>query len=103
MIAHLGASGYLPEHTLDAYALAIEMGTDFIEPDFVATKDGALIARHEPMLSITTDVIDRPEFASRRTTREVDGGGDHRWLALTLRSRRFGSCAPKAMPDAINP
>src|SRR5262245_37596587 len=51
VIAHRGASGYLPEHTLEAYALAIAMGADFIEPDVVATKDGVLIARHEPMLS----------------------------------------------------
>src|SRR5262247_1757110 len=81
VIAHRGASGYLPEHTLEAYALAIELGADFIEPDLVATKDGALIARHEPMLSATTDVADRPEFASRKRTRQVDGVATSDWFA----------------------
>jgi glycerophosphoryl diester phosphodiesterase len=81
VIAHRGASGYLPEHTLEAYALAIEMGADFIEPDVVATKDGVLIARHEPMLSATTDVADRPEYTSRRTTRQLDGVATTDWFA----------------------
>jgi glycerophosphoryl diester phosphodiesterase len=73
VIAHRGASGYRPEHTLASYALAIEMGADYIEPDLVATRDGQLVARHEPLLDDTTDVKARPEFASRRTTRELDG------------------------------
>ncbi len=66
IIAHRGASGYLPEHTLAAYALAIEMGADFIEPDLVITKDGHLVARHENYLSTSTDIADHPEFAGRR-------------------------------------
>lgn len=66
IIAHRGASGYLPEHTLAAYALAIEMGADFIEPDLVLTKDDCLVARHDNYLSTTTNVADRPEFADRR-------------------------------------
>ena len=73
VIAHRGASGYRPEHTLASYALAIEQGADFIEPDLVATKDGQLITRHEPLLDDTTDVKQRLEFAARRTTRELDG------------------------------
>ncbi|MFZ5538865.1 MAG: glycerophosphodiester phosphodiesterase [Pseudomonadota bacterium] len=73
VIAHRGASGYLPEHTLEAYALAIELGADYIEPDLVATRDGVLIARHEPNLIATTDVATRPEFASRRRKAVVDG------------------------------
>jgi glycerophosphoryl diester phosphodiesterase len=73
VIAHRGASGYRPEHTLAAYRLAIEMGADFIEPDVVPTKDGALVARHENELSATTDVAIRPEFADRRMTKVVDG------------------------------
>jgi glycerophosphoryl diester phosphodiesterase len=81
VVGHRGASGYLPEHTLEAYALAIEMGADFIEPDVVATKDGALIARHEPMLGSTTDVAERPEFAGRRVTRKVDGVDTTDWFA----------------------
>ncbi len=66
IIAHRGASGYLPEHTLEAYALAIDQGADVIEPDLVVTKDGVLVARHERYLSGTTDVAARPEFASRK-------------------------------------
>lgn len=68
-----GANGYLPEHTLEAYALGIEMGVDYIEPDVVATKDGHLIARHEPNLIDTTNVKDLPQFADRRRTVDVDG------------------------------
>jgi glycerophosphoryl diester phosphodiesterase len=73
VIAHRGASGYLPEHTLAAYELAIEQGADFIEPDLVPTADGVLIARHENELSGSTDVAARPEFAQRRTTKRIDG------------------------------
>ena len=68
-----GGSGYLPEHTLEAYALGIELGADFVEPDLVATKDGHLIARHEPNLIATTDVLSRPQFAARRRTVVLDG------------------------------
>jgi glycerophosphoryl diester phosphodiesterase len=71
VIGHRGASGYLPEHTLEGYKKAIEMGANFIEPDLVMTKDGYLIARHEPMLGGTTDVASK--FASRKTTKMVDG------------------------------
>ena len=73
VIGHRGASGYRPEHTLEGYRLAIEMGADFIEPDLVSTTDGVLVARHEPNLIATTDVADRPEFASRKKTILVDG------------------------------
>jgi glycerophosphoryl diester phosphodiesterase len=73
VIAHRGASGHRPEHTLASYALAIEFGADFIEPDLVATRDGHLIARHEPLLDATTDVAAHPEFATRKTTRTMDG------------------------------
>lgn len=72
VIAHRGASGTLPEHTLEAYRLAIEQGADFVEPDLVLTKDGVMIARHEPMLDSTTDVAARFP-ASRMTTKNVDG------------------------------
>lgn len=68
-----GGSGYLPEHTLEAYALGIELGADFIEPDLVATKDGHLIARHEPNLIATTNVASLPQFAGRRRTVMLDG------------------------------
>jgi glycerophosphoryl diester phosphodiesterase len=73
VIAHRGASGHRPEHTLEAYELGIEMGADFIEPDLVITRDGVLVARHESEISETTDVSSRPEFADRRTTKLIDG------------------------------
>lgn len=73
VIAHRGASGHRPEHTLAAYELGIEMGADFIEPDLVITRDGVLIARHENEISETTDVSSHPEFADRRTSRQIDG------------------------------
>jgi glycerophosphoryl diester phosphodiesterase len=80
VIGHRGASGFLPEHTLESYRLAIKLGADYIEPDLVATKDGVLIARHEPLIGDTdpatrdsTDVADHPEFASRETTKMLDG------------------------------
>ncbi len=81
VIGHRGASGYRPDHTLESYALAIQMGADFIEPDLVATKDGELVARHEPNITGTTDVASRPEFASRKTKRMVDGVEEEGWFA----------------------
>jgi glycerophosphoryl diester phosphodiesterase len=71
VIGHRGASGELPEHTLESYKRAIEQGADFVEPDLVLTRDGVMIARHEPMLDGTTDVAQK--FPDRRTTRNVDG------------------------------
>ena len=81
VVGHRGASGYRPEHTLASYTLAIEMGADFIEPDLVATKDGVLVARHEPNITNTTDVSTRAEFASRKTTKMVDGVAEEGWFA----------------------
>src|SRR5687768_9048199 len=68
---HRGAPGYLPDHTLEGYALAIKMGADYIEPDLVSTKDGHLIARHEPNISGTTDV--EAKFPGCRREAIVDG------------------------------
>lgn len=73
VIAHRGASGHLPEHTLEAYMLAMRMGADFIEPDLVPTKDGQLISRHENDLTNTTNVAVLPQFADRKTTKRIDG------------------------------
>ncbi|WP_347272638.1 glycerophosphodiester phosphodiesterase family protein [Leptolyngbya sp. FACHB-17] len=93
VIGHRGASGERPEHTIAAYQLAIQRGADFIEPDLVTTKDGVLIARHEPMLAVvkddgavdlsntTTDVYQRPEFAARKTTKILDGTPVTGWFA----------------------
>jgi glycerophosphoryl diester phosphodiesterase len=74
VIGHRGAAGYLPDHTLAGYRLAIKLGADYIEPDLVATKDGVLIARHEPNIAATTDVANHSEFASRQKTISIDGG-----------------------------
>jgi glycerophosphoryl diester phosphodiesterase len=81
VIGHRGASGYRPEHTLAAYELAARQGADYIEPDLVITKDGVLVARHEPEISTTTDVADHPEFAARMTTKPLDGVDVTGWFA----------------------
>jgi glycerophosphoryl diester phosphodiesterase len=73
VIAHRGASGERPEHTIESYRLAIEEGADFIEPDLVMTRDGVLIARHENEIGGTTNVAQHPEFAMRRRTQVIDG------------------------------
>ncbi|MEV0132879.1 glycerophosphodiester phosphodiesterase [Dactylosporangium sp. NPDC050688] len=80
VIGHRGASGHRPEHTLAAYRLAIAMGADFIEPDLVPTKDGQLVARHENEISGTTDVVSKPQFAARRTTKTIDGVAVTGWF-----------------------
>jgi glycerophosphoryl diester phosphodiesterase len=80
VIAHRGASGYLPEHTLAGYFVAIQQGTDYVEPDLVITRDGALVVRHENEIGSTTDVASHPEFAARRTTRTVDGQSLTGWF-----------------------
>ena len=73
VIGHRGASGYVPEHTLTSYFIAIQEGADYVEPDLVMTKDGVLVARHENEIGGTTNVAEHPEFASRRTTKVIDG------------------------------
>ncbi|MCR1782176.1 glycerophosphodiester phosphodiesterase [Nocardioides carbamazepini] len=80
VIAHRGASGYRPEHTLAAYRLAIRQGADYVEPDLVSTKDGVLVARHENEIGGTTDVAAHPEFAERRTTKTIDGVAVTGWF-----------------------
>jgi glycerophosphoryl diester phosphodiesterase len=103
VIAHRGASGYRPEHTASAYRLAISQGADAVEPDLVSSADGVLVIRHENEISGTTDVAAHPEFASRRTTKTVDGTEltgwfteDFTWHELaTLRCReRLGKIRP---------
>lgn len=94
IIAHRGASGYLPEHTLAGYRLGAALGADYIEPDLVFTKDGHLVARHDHYLSTTTDIADRPEFAARKTEKPNHDGAD--WFSedftlteiKTLRARQ---------------
>ncbi|MFD4944886.1 glycerophosphodiester phosphodiesterase [Streptomyces sp. NPDC058239] len=73
VIGHRGTSGYRPEHTLGSYQLALDMGAHIIEQDLVPTKDGHLVCRHENDITATTDVSAHPGFASRKTTKKVDG------------------------------
>jgi glycerophosphoryl diester phosphodiesterase len=80
LYAHRGASALRPEHTLGSYAKAIADGADFVEPDLVATKDGVLVARHENAITDTTDVATRPEFASRKTRKTIDGEAHDGWF-----------------------
>ena len=80
LIAHRGASGYRPEHTLEAYRLAVEMGADVIEPDVVSTRDGVLVVRHENEMGGTTDVASRPEFADRQSEKTIDGRAVTGWF-----------------------
>jgi glycerophosphoryl diester phosphodiesterase len=107
VIAHRGASGERPEHTLESYQRAIEQGADYIEPDLVMTRDGVLIARHENEIGGTTDVAQHPEFADRRRTQVIDGETMTGWFTedftlaeiKTLRARerlpalRAANCA----------
>ncbi len=103
VIAHRGASGLRPEHTLAAYDLAIDQGADFIEPDLVPTKDDVLVARHENAIADTTDVADHPEFASRRTTKTIDGHSLTGWFVedftlAELKTLRAKERLPKLRP-----
>ncbi len=82
IIAHRGASGYKPEHTIASYELAIQLGADFIEPDLVSTKDGILIARHENEISGTTDVAER--FPKLKKTKKIDGEEVTGWFTEDL-------------------
>ena len=103
IIAHRGASGERPEHTRAAYALAIEQGADFIEPDLVISRDGVLIVRHENEIGETTDAATRPEFADRRTMKTVDGRPVRGWFAedftlAELRTLRARERLPQLRP-----
>jgi len=98
VIAHRGANGELPEHTLEAYTLAIEQGADIIEPDLVLTSDGVFVVRHDRYLADSTDIADHPEFADRR---RIEGGRDDWWVddftfaeIRTLRARQVRAGRP---------
>jgi len=103
IIAHRGASGERPEHTLKSYELAIDQGADFIEPDLVSTKDGVLVARHENEISETTDVAAHPEFAERKTTKTIDGQSLTGWFTedftlVELKTLRAKERLPQLRP-----
>ncbi|MEO7348859.1 MAG: glycerophosphodiester phosphodiesterase family protein [Terrimesophilobacter sp.] len=100
VIAHRGASGYRPEHSRSAYELAFTLGSDAVEPDLVATKDGVLVLRHENEISGTTDIASHKQFADRRTTKVIDGQKLSGWFTedftwAELQTLRVGERIPK--------
>ncbi len=106
VVGHRGASGYRPEHTLESYRLAVEQGADYIEPDLVITADDVLIARHENEIGGTTDVSGHPEFASRRTTKTIDGNSITGWFTedftlAELKTLRTRERIPRLRPANV--
>ncbi|MBI1197195.1 MAG: glycerophosphodiester phosphodiesterase [Phenylobacterium sp.] len=105
VIAHRGASGERPEHTIMGYRLAIAEGADFIEPDCVLTKDGHLVVRHENEIGGTTDVAAHPEFADRKATKVVDGEKVTGWFTedftlAELKTLRARERLPQLRPNS---
>ena len=103
VVAHRGASGHRPEHTLDAYRTAIRMGVDDIELDLVSTGDGVLVARHDLELSATTDVARRPELAHLRRTADVDGVVQHGWFVEDLTLAQLKTLAARERMPGTRP
>ena len=105
VIAHRGASGLRPEHSEAAFCLGIAQGADFVEPDLLVTKEGALVVRHDLEVSQTTDVADRPEFADRHTVKAVEGDTQTGWFAddftlAELKSLRARERMPLLRPQS---
>lgn len=103
IIAHRGASGERPEHTLAAYELAIDQGADYIEPDLVVTKDLVLVARHENELSGTTDVAIRAEFEDRKRTKDIEGTVVSGWFAEDFTLAELRTLRVRERLPAIRP
>ncbi|GAA3520454.1 glycerophosphodiester phosphodiesterase [Aeromicrobium panaciterrae] len=103
VFGHRGAAGHRPEHTLEGYKLAIELGADYIEPDLVSTKDGVLVARHENEIGGTTDVAAHPEFAGRRTTKTIDGVPISGWFTEDFTLRELKTLRAKERLPAVRP
>ncbi|KAF1024085.1 MAG: Glycerophosphodiester phosphodiesterase, periplasmic [Paracidovorax wautersii] len=113
LYGHRGASALRPEHTLEAYRLAIADGADFIEPDLVITRDGVLVARHENAIAIlnadgslkeaTTDVVDRPAFASRKATKTIDGERITGWFVEDFTLAELKTLRARERIPAVRP
>ena len=113
LIGHRGAPALRPEHTIASYTQAIEDGADIIEPDLVSTKDGVLVARHENAIAIlnadgslresTTDIDKRPEFASLKTTKTVDGTAITGWFTEDLTLAQLKTLRAVERIPAIRP
>ncbi|MBO9523629.1 MAG: glycerophosphodiester phosphodiesterase [Nocardioidaceae bacterium] len=107
VVAHRGASGHRPEHTLAGYELAFRLGADAVELDLLATRDGAVVCRHDVELSRTTDVAARPEYAHLRRTVEVDGDPVTGWFVhdftlAELRGLRTRERWPRKRPTSAS-
>ncbi|ALG59611.1 MULTISPECIES: glycerophosphodiester phosphodiesterase [Citromicrobium] len=103
IIAHRGASGERPEHTLASYERAIDQGADYIEPDLVVTKDLVLVARHENEIGETTNVADHPEFADRRRTKNIEGQMVNGWFAEDFTLAELQTLRAKERMPALRP
>jgi glycerophosphoryl diester phosphodiesterase len=103
VIAHRGASGDRPEHTLAGYEHAIDLGADYIEPDLVSTKDGILVARHENEIGGTTDVASHPEFAALRKTKTIDGVPITGWFTEDFTLAELKTLRAKERLPALRP
>ena len=103
VIAHRGASGERPEHTLASYERAIDQGADYIEPDLVVTKDLVLVARHENEIGETTNVADHPEFADRRRTKNIEGQMVNGWFAEDFTLAELQTLRAKERMPALRP
>ena len=91
IIAHRGASGFIPEHTIQAYSTGVAMGAHFIEPDLVLTKDGILVVNHDVNLRDITDIEDHPEFACRVSTRTIEHVTETGWFSDDFTFAEFKS------------
>lgn len=103
VIGHRGAAGYRPEHTCASYELAARLGADYLEPDLVSTRDGVLVARHEPEIGGTTDVAMHPEFADRRATKMIDGQRRHGWFVEDFTLAELGRLRAVERMPAVRP
>lgn len=102
VIAHRGASGYLPEHTPGGYELAVRLGADYIEPDLQLTKDGQLVAMHDTTLNRTTNV--ESLFAARNGGYRVSDFTLAEIKTLTVEPTGTGKTSyPGFTPSAAEP
>jgi glycerophosphoryl diester phosphodiesterase len=103
VIGHRGACGYVPEHTLTSYFVAMQDGVDYVEPDLVMTKDGVLVARHENEIGGTTDVAQRPEFADHRTRKTIDGVVHDGWFTEDFTLAELKTLRARERIPAVRP
>lgn len=103
VIAHRGASGYLPEHSLAAKALAFAMGADYLEQDVVATRDDELVVLHDIYLDRVSDVAARYPDKARADGRYYVRDFDLEELRTLCLSERFQADGSAVYPDRFPP